>query len=129
MLINPPKDNMFSFYYLLKDLYHWCFKKTSHKFCRIQISLEGIYIEPWDDPDQAVYDQVYLDCGALKVLMSPFSNGINFAAPVMHHHTSDLDHKSWYRSLQGWYAPHDLAFPFHRLNFYCKIQNTFSLLF
>ena len=21
-------------------------------------------LEPWDDPDQAVYDQVYLDCGA-----------------------------------------------------------------
>ena len=45
-----------------------------------------------------------------------------FGAPLMHHHASELDHKSWYRSLQGYGTrPYDLAFPFHSLKFNPKV--------
>ena len=56
--------------------------------------------------------------------MSPFSNRIDFAAPLMHHHASGLDHiKSWYRSFQGRYYTllYDLAFPFYSLKFNPKL--------
>ena len=69
MSLNPPKDNMLFFLTytgrlvaLVSALRKRLTNSAGYKY-RLRAFISRV-LEPWDDPDQAVYDQVYLDRGA-----------------------------------------------------------------
>ena len=65
MSINPPKEYMLFFLSFTERLVYSTSKFTNSAGYKYRLRAFILRVlEPWDDPNKVVYDQVYLDCGA-----------------------------------------------------------------